>query len=156
MGQSATLAIYERIAQLTQEGRRIYRLGLGQSPFPVPDSVVDTLKANARQKGYLPVKGLPELRDAVAEYHHRGHGVRRTGADVLIGPGSKELMFLLQLTYYGDLVIPTASWVSYAPQARIVGRHVHWLSTLSEDEWRFTAEESWPCWPKRTLGGRVS
>ena len=44
--------------------------------------------------------------------------------DVLIGPGSKELMFLLQLVYYGDLVIPTPCWVSYAPQAQIIGRKV--------------------------------
>jgi aspartate aminotransferase len=40
----------------------------------------------------------------------------------LIGPGSKELMFLIRITYYGDLVIPTPSWVSYAPQAEIIGR----------------------------------
>jgi len=43
-------------------------------------------------------------------------------ADVLVGPGSKELIFLLQIAYAGDLVIPNPAWVSYAPQARIVGR----------------------------------
>jgi aspartate aminotransferase len=48
---------------------------------------------------------------------------------VLIGPGSKELLFLVQLTYYGDLVIPAPSWVSYAPQARILGRQLTWLPT---------------------------
>ena len=39
--QSATLAINERSAQLLHEGRKVYRLGLGQSPFPVPQPVVD-------------------------------------------------------------------------------------------------------------------
>ena len=39
---------------------------------------------------------------------------------------------MLQLVYYGDLVIPTPSWVSYAPQAHIIGRHVNWLQTLPE------------------------
>ena len=38
-------------------------------------------------------------------------------------------MFLLQLVYYGDLVIPTPAWVSYAPQARIIGRHVRFVAT---------------------------
>ena len=141
MGPSATLAINERSAELCRAGRDVFRLGLGQSPFPVPDSVVEALKASAHQKDYLPVKGLPDLREAVAEYHHRRHGVSRSGADVLIGPGSKELMFLLQLAYYGDLVIPTPSWVSYAPQARIIGRQVCWLPTSHRDEWRLTAEE---------------
>jgi aspartate/methionine/tyrosine aminotransferase len=32
----------------------------------VPRSVVEALKENAHQKDYLPVKGLRELRDAVA------------------------------------------------------------------------------------------
>ncbi len=56
--QSATLAINEESNNLKTNGRRIYKLGLGQSPFPVPQSVVDALKANAFQKDYLAVKGL--------------------------------------------------------------------------------------------------
>jgi len=50
-------------------------------------------------------------------------------------------MFLLQLVYYGDLVIPTPSWVSYAPQAHIIGRHVRWLETKESNGWRLTPDE---------------
>lgn len=133
--QSATLAINEKSNQLKKQGKMIYRLGLGQSPFPVPQQVVDSLKNNAHQKDYLPVKGLPELRNAVADYYCRKTRVCFNGEDVMIGPGSKELMFLLQLVYYGDLVIPTPSWVSYAPQADIIGRHVRWINTSRENNW---------------------
>ena len=139
--QSATLAINELSAKLKLEGKHIYKLGLGQSPFPVPKVVVEELQANAHQKDYLPVKGLPELREAVAGYHSRRHAIDRTQEDVLIGPGSKELMFLLQLVYYGDLVIPTPSWVSYAPQAHIIGRHVKWIPTKPENGWKLTPDE---------------
>ena len=139
--QSATLAINEKSNQLRKEGRTVYKLGLGQSPFPVPRPVVEELKVNAYQKDYLPVKGLPQLREAVAEYHCRSNNICRSEDDVLIGPGSKELMFLLQFVYYGDLVIPTPSWVSYAPQAQIIGRHVRWIKTHRENKWRLTAEE---------------
>lgn len=138
LSQSATLAINERCAQLRHEGREVFKLGLGQSPFPVAMPVIEELKANAHQKDYLPVKGLRQLRDAVANYHRRQEGVDYSGEDVLIGPGSKELMFLVQLVYYGDLVIPTPSWVSYAPQATIIGRHIRWVSTRAEDGWRLT------------------
>lgn len=138
---SATLLINEKSNGLKKKGRTIYRLGLGQSPFPVPQPVVDALKANAFQKDYLPVKGLYLLREAVAEYYHRTQGLSFTAEDVLIGPGSKELMFLLQLVYYGDLVIPTPSWVSYAPQAHIVGRHVRWLQTSKKNKWKLTPNE---------------
>jgi len=139
--QSATLRINEQSEELKKQGRQIYKLGLGQSPFPVPEPVVEELRANAYQKDYLPVKGLKRLREAIADYHQRRQGVSYSWEDVLIGPGSKELMFLLQFVYYGDLVIPTPSWVSYAPQAHIIGRHVRWLSTQVENNWKLTPSE---------------
>ena len=138
---SSTLAINERSNQLREQGRTVYKLGLGQSPFPIPEPVVETLRSNAFQKDYQPVKGLLSLREAVSEYHRRRQGIDASPEDVLIGPGSKELMFLLQLVYYGDLVIPTPSWVSYAPQAHIIGRQVHWLETDRGNAWRLTPDE---------------
>jgi len=139
MGASATVAINERCDALRAAGRRVFKLGLGQSPFPVPPRVVQALRDHAHQKDYLPVRGLPALRQAVAAYHERRDGVARGAEDVLVGPGSKELMFLLQLVYYGDLVIPTPAWVSYAPQARVIGRQVRLIDTQPEQAWRLTA-----------------
>ena len=139
--RSATLAINERCADLEREGRRVARLGLGQSPFPVPEPVVASLREHAHEKAYLQVQGLAELRSAVAEHHRRELGIDCGADDVLIGPGSKELMFLLQLVYYGDLVIPTPAWVSYAPQARIIGRHVHFVATRADRGWKLTPEQ---------------
>jgi len=141
MTPSATLAIQERCAVLRSQHREVFRLGLGQSPFPVPRPVIEELQANAHQKDYLPVRGLPALREAVADYYLRSQGVPRTPEDVLIGPGSKELMFILQLVYYGDIVIPSPAWVSYAPQARIVGRQIQWIHTSRENGWRLTPED---------------
>lgn len=141
LGQSATLAINEECTRLEAEGRTIYRMGLGQSPFPVPESVVRSLKDNAHQKDYLPVRGLDALRAAVAGYHRRVNGVDRRAEDVLIGPGSKELMFILQLAFYGDLLVPSPSWVSYTPQAHIAGRRFHWIETQREYGWRLQPAE---------------
>ncbi|MFH1570130.1 MAG: aminotransferase class I/II-fold pyridoxal phosphate-dependent enzyme [Gemmatimonadota bacterium] len=141
LGPSATLAINERCLALQRAGREVYRLGLGQSPFPVPSPVVEALRLHAGEKDYLPVRGLPELREAVAGYLRRAQGIHRSAEDVLVGPGSKELMFLVQLVYYGDLVIPTPSWVTYAPQARIIGRQVRWLRTCAANEWMLTPDE---------------
>lgn len=138
---SATLAINERSDQLAGQGVKVYKMGLGQSPFPVPENIVDELKRNAFQKDYLPVKGLLELRHAVAEHHRRTFGIECTEDDVLIGPGSKELMFILQLVYYGDIVIPTPAWVSYAPQAQIIGRQIRLLHTQAENGWCLTPEQ---------------
>ena len=89
---SATVAINELSDQLRSGGRRIFKMGLGQSPFPVPAPVVEELRRHAFQKAYLPVKGLHELRQAVAQHHCRTFGISATPDDVLVGPGSKELM----------------------------------------------------------------
>jgi len=138
---SATLWINELSNKLKKEGKKIYKLGLGQSPFPVPASVVEELKVNAHQKDYLEVKGLYKLREAVGEYHSRRNSIQRSAKNVLIGPGSKELMFLLQFAYYGDLLIPTPSWVSYAPQARFIGRQIQWINTTEKNKWRLLPNE---------------
>src|SRR5210317_113648 len=138
---SATLGINERSNQLLAEGRQIYKMGLGQSPFPVPLPVVEELQANAHQKDYLPVRGLPALQQAVVGYYQRTQNLNFRPENILVGPGSKELMFILQLAYYGDLLIPTPSWVSYAPQAHIIGRHVYWLPTRRDNRWLLTPDE---------------
>ena len=71
LSSSASLAINERIAELVRDGREIFKLGLGQSPFPVPEPVVEALRDNAHRKECLAVRGLAALREAVAGYHHR-------------------------------------------------------------------------------------
>lgn len=136
MRSSPTVAINELSDALRSQGKRVFKLGLGQSPFPVPLPVVDALKENAAQKAYLPVRGLRPLREAVADHQRRLHGVACSGDQVLVAPGSKELMFLLQLVYYGELVIPTPAWVSYAPQATLAGRTTCFLHAHERNGWR--------------------
>ena len=139
--QSATLLINERSNELIKQGKTVYKLGLGQSPFPVPEIVQEALRRNAHQKDYLPVKGLLPLREAIAGFNLRHQGIKCSPNDIIIGPGSKELIFILQLVYYGELIIPTPSWVSYSPQARIAGRHVNWVPTSEDNDWRLSPEK---------------
>lgn len=141
LSQSATLLINERSNELIRQGKTVYKLGLGQSPFPVPEIVQDALRRNAHQKDYLPVKGLLKLRESIAGFNFRHQGIQCSPENITIGPGSKELIFILQLVYYGELIIPTPSWVSYSPQARIAGRHVNWIPTSEENEWKLSPEK---------------
>lgn len=141
LSTSATVAINEKSRQLEKEGRTVYKFGFGQSPFPVPQLVVDALKAHAHEKDYLPVRGLPALRSAIATFCNHRKGTFATADEVLVGPGSKELMFLLQLCYYGEIVIPAPSWVSYAPQAQIIGRVVTRVPTRMANGLLLTPQE---------------
>jgi aspartate aminotransferase len=141
MPLSATLYINELSNKLKQQGKKIYKMGLGQSPFPVPKIIVEELRVNAFQKDYLQVKGLLALREAVADYHSRRNDLQCGADEVLIGPGSKELMFILQFVYYGEILIPTPSWVSYAPQAKIIGRQTVWVDKKESHRWLLQPED---------------
>jgi aspartate aminotransferase len=39
-----------------------------------------------------------------------------------------------------DLLLPAPSWVSYDPQARLLGRQVHWLPCQAANGWKLTAD----------------
>ena len=121
---SATLGINERVQALRAEGRSICHFGFGEAPFPAPPRLVEALRAHADAKAYLPVAGLPALREAVLAHQARHAGIDPARYDVIVGPGSKLLLFALQMAIAGDIVLPVPSWVSYAPQAELLGQRV--------------------------------
>ena len=138
---SSTLLINETSRKLEEQGKKIFKFGFGQSPFSVPKDVVDELKKNAHQNKYLPMQGLSELRDVVAKYTSAKKDYNYKSENVIIGPGSKELMFLLHVIFEGEIILPAPSWVSYAPQA-ILGRNkTKILQTKRENNWFPTATE---------------
>ena len=134
--KSATLAINEKSKQLQLEGKDVIRLGLGQSPFPVPDIMIQNLREYASAKDYMAVQGYLPLREAITAFINRTELLQRKAEDVIIGPGSKELLFGLQMVMDCDLVLPAPSWVSYEPQAKLLGKKVHWLTCRAEDGWK--------------------
>jgi len=138
---SATLAINELSQKLITKGKEVFKFGLGQSPFPVPDIIVKELQKNAHQKDYLNVSGLIGLREVVANYHSNKNQYKYNAESVIIGPGSKELIFQTQLVLNCDLLLPSPSWVSYEPQAQILNKKVHWIKTTAETNWHLDPEE---------------
>ena len=66
--ESSTLVINEKSKELISKGKKVYQFGFGQSPFPVPEKIVETLRAHAHRKEYLPIQGLPKLREAISNY----------------------------------------------------------------------------------------
>ena len=138
---SSTLAINETSKILEEQGKKIFKFGFGQSPFKIPLDIVEELKSNAHQNQYLSMQGLIELRDVVAKYTSNKKNYSYKSENIIIGPGSKELMFLLHVIFDGEIILPVPSWVSYAPQA-ILGRNkIQILQTRRENKWFPTAKE---------------
>ena len=132
---SPTLKINQRCVEMVAAGKEVYRFGFGESPFPIPEQIVEVLKKNAFQKSYLNTSGLKELRENVASQFSKSTSINYTAENVVIGPGSKELIFLIQLVSKCTLLLPSPSWVSYAPQAEMLGNKVVWLNTTAENNY---------------------
>ena len=139
--ESATLAINEKSKDLIKKGNKVYRFGFGQSPFQIPEKIIETLKKNAHKKEYLPIQGLPQLRKKISKYLFKKTGVEFSEENILITPGSKEAMLLLHVVFNGEILTPAPSWVSYEPQAQIGLNKVHWLETSQSNNWFPTAKE---------------
>tara|TARA_B100001564_G_scaffold356333_1_gene370282 strand:+ start:1463 stop:2689 length:1227 start_codon:yes stop_codon:yes gene_type:complete len=138
---SSTLKINEISRELEEKGQNVFKFGFGQSPFQVPKDVISELQNNAHRNKYLPMQGLKELREAVAKYTTNKKGYNYKSENVIIGPGSKELMFLLHLIFDGEIILPVPSWVSYAPQALLGRNKVQNIQTKRENNWFPTAED---------------
>jgi aspartate aminotransferase len=136
---SPTLSSKEKCRSIVKQGKQIFDFGLGQSPFPIPQRMVNALKINASKKDYLPVAGLQLLREEIAKYNKAKNDLLAAQAEnIIVGPGSKALIFLLQLVYNGTILLPIPCWVTYYPQAKILQNKTNLIQTLKEDNWKLT------------------
>ncbi len=123
MTNSSTMMTNELVKTLRAQGQDVIALGFGQSPFPPPPRLVAKLQEAAHRHEYLPVQGLPTLRENIAQYYSQRDGRSLTADDIVIGPGTKQLQFLLHLALKDQTVwSPTPCWVSYAAQCRVLNR----------------------------------
>jgi len=99
------------------------------------------MKNNAHRKEYLPIQGLPKLREAISNYLQKKTGNNYPMENILITPGSKEAMLLMHIAFNGEIIIPAPGWVSYEPQAQIGSNKVHWLETSRANNWFPNANE---------------
>jgi aspartate aminotransferase len=117
---SATLAANETLDRRRRAGLPVLPLAFGEAGLRVHPSLERELAAATDRAAYGPVAGTTELRNAVAGYWRR-RGLPADPGLVVVGPGSKPLLYGLLMAIGGDVVVPRPSWVSYAAQVRIVG-----------------------------------
>ena len=137
--ESATLKINEQVLSDRNKGKPVIHFGFGQSPFPVPLALQEELRRQAHQNCYLSTRGLWPLRKCIAQYYQKEQGYDFAPEWVVIGPGSKELIFHALFILRGDVLIPAPSWVSYGPQLAMMGRRFHPLICDERDHYKLRA-----------------
>jgi aspartate aminotransferase len=120
---AANLDLDERINARLARGESVIHLGFGESRLPVHPDLAGQLTSGSILTEYGPVAGREGPRAAVAGYFSR-RNLPTSPDDVVLAPGSKPLLLAIMAAVPGDVVLARPAWVTYAPQARLLGRRV--------------------------------
>jgi aspartate aminotransferase len=118
--------------------RPYHHFAFGQSPFSPPAKIVEALKNNVDKHDYVPTAGIPELRETIAEYYKNVFNIDCKSNQVVISPGSKEMISMILTVLQGTVFIPSPSWVSYLPQAKILKKKVSSIKLAHSDHYKLT------------------
>jgi LL-diaminopimelate aminotransferase len=131
----------QRIADLRAQGVDVIRLDIGSPDMPPDGEIIEALAHSARQPdshGYAGYYGLPELRQAIADYYTRRFGVNLDPeSEVLPLIGSKEGLAHLSLAFLdpGDLaLVPDPAYPTYALGAYLAGGTTHRFPLLAKQD----------------------
>jgi aspartate aminotransferase len=145
IGESATLRVTRRAAELKARGVELADFGAGEPDFASPPAAVEAAR-EALARGftkYTPGSGIPELREAVAASWRERQGAPWSAAQSVITVGGKAALFELALALFEEgqeVVLPTPCWVSFPEQIRFAGATPVGVPTSGEDGFRIHAE----------------
>jgi aspartate aminotransferase len=146
LGTETAFEVLNKARALERQGKSIVHLEIGEPDFDTPSNVVEA-GVNALRKGwthYGPSAGLPELRQAIAEYVSRTRGVKISSDEVVVVPGGKPIIFftILSLIDEGDEVIyPNPGFPIYESMIRYVGGRAVPIQLREENDFSFDVNE---------------
>jgi aspartate/methionine/tyrosine aminotransferase len=118
-------SVFEQMSALAAKHGAV-NLGQGFPDFGWPDEILD-VAANAIRQGsnqYAPSRGLPTLRQAIADHYVRQFGQEMSAENVCVTSGATEALgsAILATVEPGDeVIIFTPAYDSYAPMIRRAG-----------------------------------
>ena len=146
LGTETAFSVLARAKALEREGRDIIHLELGEPDFATPKHICDAAAAAlaAGETHYCPAAGLPELREAVAEYFADSRGIEVEPERVLVANGAKPFLFftILATCNPGDEVVyPDPGFPIYESAIRWAGAVPVALPLLEERDFAFDPED---------------
>ena len=109
LGTETAFEVLNRARALEKKGKEIIHLEIGEPDFDTPANIIEA-GVDALYMGwthYGPAAGLPDLRQAIADYVSRTRKVPVSSEEVVVVPGGKPIIFftILALIEAGDEVI---------------------------------------------------
>jgi aspartate/methionine/tyrosine aminotransferase len=145
LGTESAFEILARAKALEAQGRDIINLGIGAPDFRTPDNVVEEACQALRGGApfYTPAKGLPVVREAVAEDILLRRGVDVDPSNVLIVPGGKPTMFFAIMMFGepgAEILYPNPGFPIYESMIEFSGARAVPIELREETGFQFDPE----------------
>lgn len=132
----------KEVAQMNAEGKDVISLGIGSPDMPPSEETVATLCREAQNPnghGYMPYVGIPELRQAFADWYKKWYQVEldaKSEIQPLIGSKEGILHVTLAFVNPGDQVlVPNPGYPTYTSLSRILGAEIVNYDLKEENGW---------------------
>jgi aspartate aminotransferase len=126
LGTESAFEVLARARAMEAEGRKVIHLEIGEPDFDTPAHIGDAAAAAIREghTHYTPAPGIPELREAAADFLNRTRGLDYVPDRIVVVPGAKPILFftILALCQEGDEVVyPDPGFPMYESIAAFAG-----------------------------------
>ena len=136
------VGISRKIAEKRAQGIDVISFGIGDPDIPTPENVVEKLRETALDSPnhrYPETDGLPEFRQAVADWYQRRFGISvHPDKETLPLIGAKEGIGHAALCFIepGDIaLVPDPGYPVYSVGTWFAGGECHWMPLLEENGW---------------------
>ncbi|MBC5824578.1 MAG: pyridoxal phosphate-dependent aminotransferase [Candidatus Eremiobacteraeota bacterium] len=141
LGTESAFVTLAKAKALEAQGRHIIHLEIGEPDFDTPQHVKEAAIAALRNNRthYTPAQGIPELRDAVADFVNRTRGTDVRRENVLVSPGGKTMIALTLMALLDpddEIIIPDPAYPAYRSIATYVGARPVSVPLLEERGFR--------------------
>ncbi len=146
LGTESAFSVLAKAEKLSQSGKDIINLGIGQPDFKTPKHICDAaiLAINNGNHGYTPANGILPLRIAVAEDLKMRQNFDINPDNILILPGGKVTMFFA-IQIFGEegveIIYPDPGFPIYASAINYSGAKAVPLPLLEENDFAFSADK---------------
>jgi len=145
LGTETAFEVLARAKALEKQGKEIIHLEIGEPDFDTPKNIKEAaVKAlYAGYTHYVPAAGIPELREAIAEYVSKTRKIPVDPEEVVVTPGAKPIMFFAVLACVDrgeEVLYPNPGFPIYESMINFVGAKPVPIPLLEENDFRLDHE----------------
>ena len=145
LGTETAFEVLARAKALERQGKNIIHLEIGEPDFDTPQNIKEAaVKAlYAGYTHYVPAAGIPELREAIAEYISKTREIQVDPEEVVVTPGAKPIIFFTILACVNpgeEVLYPNPGFPIYESVIKFVGAKPVPIPLKEENDFRIDHE----------------